>query len=93
MTNKVYVYKQYNDDYTYGEERIEVFESKDDAVAELKADVEEHYALPFETIPNNRHIFDAESDSFSEEYVSIMDGDHCLFWIIEEHEVRKRKTA
>ncbi len=84
---KVYVYKVYDDEYAYGEESIQVFGSKDKAIAELKKDVSEYYKMPFEDIPSNEDIFDKNDDNFSEDYVSILDGDHCLFWIIEEHEV------
>ncbi len=85
--SKVYVYKIYNDEYAYGEEDIQVFADKKDAIEELKKDVSECYKMPFEDVVNDETIFNKEEDSFSEEYVSIMQGDHCLFWIIEEHEV------
>ncbi len=32
-------------------------------------------------------IFDEGADHFAEDYFSIQEGDHVLFWIIEEHDV------
>lgn len=84
---KMYIYKVYNDEYAYGEESIQLFASKKDAINELKKDVSEYYEMPFEDIEKNEKIFDKESDIFSEDYVSISEDDHCLFWIVEEHYV------
>ena len=80
----VFVYKTYNDEYAYGEEKIQVFSTLELAQKELKKDVEEHYGVPFKTIPENEDIFDKEDDNFSENYVSISNGDSCCFWFIEE---------
>ena len=83
-TTSVYVYKEYNDDDAYGEEVIKVFAKRTAAVAELKKNVEEHFGMPFDTIPDNPDIFDKMDDSFSEDYVSINSGRGVMFWIVEQ---------
>ena len=82
---KVYVYKQYNDDYAYGEEVIEVYANKTDAEKALRKDVEDYYEVSWDEVPNAALVND--DDTFKTDYVSIYDGDKCLFWIIEEKEV------
>lgn len=84
-TVKVYVYKEYNDDNAYGEELIEVYQSKDKAVARLRERVESAYKLPWDEIPRE-YGFD-DRDTFEEDYVSIDDGQSCSFWIVEEKHV------
>jgi len=79
----VYVYKQYYDDYAYGEEAIRVFANKEDAMKALREDVEKAYQLPWNDIPE-AHGFD-DRDTFEPDYVSVFDGEASSFWIIEEH--------
>ncbi len=84
----IFVYKKYCDEEAYGEQEIKLYEKKDDAVAQLKADVEEHYGIPFDKIMENTDIFDIKMDNISETDVSISGySDVCHFWNIEEIEV------
>lgn len=80
----VYIYKEYNDGDAYGEELVQVFSTKRDAMTTLKKSVEEHYGVQFAEIPNNGDIFNKDEDSFSDTYVSINEGDGVCFWVIEE---------
>ena len=82
---KVYVYKKYCDRYAYGEESISVYANKADAEKALKMDVEEHYNATWDDIPD-LYALD-ESDTLTNDYVSINNGDYTTFWIIEEKEL------
>lgn len=90
LVRTVYVYKQFHDDYAYGEEIIELYEDKADAEAALKKDVEEGYGVPWDDIPDEIGL--EEDDTLKPDYVSIGDGDGCAFWIIEEKEIKPRQT-
>ena len=80
---KVFVYKVYCDEYAYGEEQIEVYRNREDAIAKLKSDVEKEYGMKFEEIPSSIGL--SEDDTFEEDYVSIQNGDGgAFFWIVEE---------
>lgn len=84
---KVYVYKQYCDNYAYGEESIQIYQDKSDAEADLKKDVENAFDMAWNDIPA---IIDVD-DTFCKDYVSILNGDSCQFWIIEEKEIIERR--
>lgn len=94
LPQKVFVYKQYNDEYAYGEEVIQVFPNKADAMAELRKDVEAYYGVPWKYVPfkvSKDWDEDAVS-SFEPDYVVIGPrGDGTLHWIIEEKEAIKAK--
>ena len=85
---KVYVYKQYCDEYAYGEEIIEVYADKSTAEEQLRKDVENAFNMSWDSIPQAIGIDD--DDTFTKDYVSISYGDSCQFWIIEEKEVVER---
>ena len=85
---KVYVYKEYCDEYVYGEELIRLFEDLNDAKKFLKKQVESHFETEWENVP---HIAGIDSDdTFEEDYVSIYDGNGATFWIIESYETIKK---
>lgn len=95
---KVYIYKEYNDKDFYGEEHIEVFASREKAIARLKKRVEETYLnneISFDVFMNNSvekwkrcyqyRLFD---DVVEEDEVCLDDGSgNTLFYIVEEHDV------
>lgn len=92
---KVYVYKEFNDSYAYGEELIKVYAKKEDAVKTLKKAVEDRFDNDFtfdEILANNDgfdgFIWSPEDEQVSEDYVSLSDGDGVgIFFIVEEQEV------
>lgn len=81
----VYVYKQYNDDYAYGEEKITVYANQDEAEEALKEDVENACGASWDDIPDHLNL--DSFDTFEIDYVSINNGDSTSFWIIEEKEI------
>ncbi|AOZ97898.1 hypothetical protein [Butyrivibrio hungatei] len=82
---KVYIYKQFCDGNAYGEEIIDVYANKDDAMKALKEDVESNYDAKWEDIPEKVEL--GEDDTFEKDYVSISNGDNTSFWFIEEKEI------
>lgn len=83
---KVYVYKQYNDSFAYGEEIVRVFASKDEAEAQLRDDVERTYfGCAWDEIWK-KYGFE-EGDRLEPDYVSYGTPDGCCFWIVEEHTI------
>ena len=94
VPQKMFVYKQYNDEYAYGEEDIQVFPDKDDAIAELRKDVEAHYGVPWKYVPFkvSKILGEEAIDSFEPDYVVIgLPGEAALHWIIEEKETKITK--
>ena len=87
MKIKVYLLKEYRDDYAYGEEGISVFDTKEKAVEQLKKDAEEWAGTAWTDIPNKLHM--TKDDVFEEDYISIATGDGCMYWIIEAHRIIK----
>ena len=88
---KVYVYKEFNDSYAYGEELIEIYVKREDAVARLKKQVEEHFdnEYTFDQLLANddtgEYIWDPNDDQVSDDYVSLNEGGNGIFFIVEEH--------
>lgn len=86
--HKVYVYKQYNDEYAYGEEDIQVFiDDKVGAEAKLREDAESYFGVPWKYIPFKATWDWDESAvrSFRPDYLVICPyGENSLHWIIEE---------
>ena len=84
---KVFIYKQYRDDYAYGEELITVFAVKDAAMQQLRIDIEKHYDMAWDDIPAGLPL--DENDVFLPDYVSVQIGfgDATCYWIIEEQPV------
>lgn len=86
MADMVYVYKEYRDDDSYGNERIEVFSDKDTA---------EKYLKKRFSIVTGFNDFDAfrsefgDSDTLEDDYVEIDLGvGHAMqYFAIEEHAV------
>ncbi len=81
----VYVYKEFCDGEAYGEEIIEVYESREDALKKLRERVEEYCECPFEDIPTKFDLDDG--DEIREDYVSMYVGKGVAFWIVEEKTV------
>lgn len=83
----VYVYKEFCDENAYGEEMIEIHRSKEAAVKRLRERVSNAYGnIPFDDIPNAIGL--DENDTFTDEYVSIGNGDGAVsFWVIEQTQV------
>lgn len=88
---KVYLYKEYFDEDAYGEEIVEVYAKKDEAIQRLRERVEEKYGVPFSEIPEALGL--AMDDTFQDDYVSIGNGDGAVsFWFVEEKEVMDGKN-
>lgn len=84
---RVYVYKQYNDEYAYGEEDIQVFTDKKTAMDSLRQDVEGYFDIPW------KYVLFKISKDWGEDAVSSFEpdnvvigprGDGTLYWVIEE---------
>ena len=86
--NIVYLYKEYTDDLSYGEEIIEVYETEDDAKARLKDRIETGYGVPFEDFP--KKVCMKEGDIFSDTYVSVSGVYSTSFWEVFPAEVLRR---
>ena len=79
---KIYIFKSYNDGNYYGEEVIEAFGKKEDALKHLKEAVESSYDLSWDEIPQKLEL-DGE-DIFDTDYVAINHEDGSTsFWIVE----------
>ena len=87
MKIKVYLLKEYRDDYAYGEEGISVFDTKEKAVEQLKKDAEEWAGTAWTDIPNKLHM--TKDDVFEEDYISYTPpyDDYTVFFDIEDHEL------
>ncbi len=90
----VYVYKEYNEDYAYGEEYIKVFSKKESAVRFLKARVEKTHLDneitfdEFKSNVNSEYAWDESTETVKDDYVSLDGGDgNGIFYIIEPQEV------
>lgn len=81
----VYVYKEFLDSEAYGEEIIEVYESREDALKKLRERVEEYCECSFKDIPTKFDLDDG--DEVKEDYVSMYVGNGVAFWIVEEKTV------
>lgn len=77
---KVYVYKEYNDRYAYGEEVVEVYANEKDAKARLKGSVEEYFDTSWENVEAKAEM--TEDDTFSDTYVSYNAGSETVFWCV-----------
>lgn len=78
----MWLYKEYCDENAYGEEIVELYEKREDAIARLKERIAD-YDVPFEQIPKELGL--TEDDTFQEDYVSIRNNDGSTsFWIVEE---------
>ena len=85
MAMNVYVYKEFCDGDTYGEEIIEVYENKEDALTRLRKQVEKYCDCSFEDIPTKLDLDD--EDTVKEDYVSMYVGKGIMFWVVEEKTV------
>lgn len=86
MNAKVYVYKEYSEEYPYGEEIVEVYFSKEKAEEKLKARVETVFGCAWNDIPS--HIDLQDDDTFERDYVSVRVRDYPMYFVVEEHEVQ-----
>ena len=71
-----------------------MFPDKDDAIAELRKDVEAHYGVPWKYVPFkvSKILGEEAIDSFEPDYVVIgLPGEAALHWIIEEKETKITK--
>ena len=84
---RLYVYKEYNDEYAYGEEVVELYSTKEKAMERLREAVEEAFKCSWNDIPEEVGLDDM--DTFEEDYVSINNGDGATaYFVIEEKEVQ-----
>lgn len=92
MSEKIFLYKEFCDENAYGSEIIELYPSREEAVARLKERVSEGFGVPFEEVPETVGL--DENDTFREDYVSIDNGDGATsFWVVEEKSVQDKKPA
>ena len=89
---KVYLYKEYNDAYAYGEEFIKIFATLEDASEYYRNRVVKYFgkrsydkaAREFMKPEYDAYIGDPEMP-----YLSIRSKDGYAFFVVEEHEVVK----
>ena len=82
---KVYVYKEYDEDLPYGEGKIEVYAEKSLAEKRLRRSVEEYFTEKWDDIPGIL----GKGDIFSPDHVSYSDCNSTIFWIVEEKTLQK----
>ena len=99
MKKEVYVLKEYNDEYAYGEEVVRVFSNAEDAINALKesfAESNQEYGSDFDEIiakMKEDGVIDEKDDTVRVEednaYISIMylKGDGCCYWSVDKKEV------
>ena len=83
----IFVYKEYNDAYAYGEELIKVFDSQADAESYLASRFCDQMGA--ESLEGYRDSDALEEDTVEDDYISIATGDGCMYWIIEAHRIIK----
>ncbi len=88
---KVYVLKEYDDELAYGEEKLSVFESYDDAVDQLKTDVESFAGCSWDSALNTL-LSEFDDVTYEQDYVSCANSDHACFFIVEEHKLVPAET-
>lgn len=94
-SRSVTVYKEYNDEYAYGEEIVCVYQDKEDAKAHLKSQVESYFKKTWDELEKpqvREELGFTEDDHFGEEYISFYNGNSCLYWIVDEQEVTKKAS-
>lgn len=95
---KVYLYKEYDDSYAYGDEVVETYKDKDQAkerladrmVRWIKYRTGKEYT--FEDILNNvDNLYDENDCTVTDEYISVPDKrGGWLFFVVEEKELIER---
>lgn len=83
--NKVYVYKEHNDDNAYGEELIFVYASREDALARLAERFEASTGMTMKEY-NAEHPKD-DPNTVDPDYVCYDTGDGTLFLVVEEQTI------
>ena len=83
-----FVYREHNDADAYGDETLELYEERADAIAHLKSRVETKLGMPWEKAQG--WILDRDPlNSCDEDYVSIGDfPDGVQYFIVTEEKVR-----
>ena len=85
----IFVYKEYNDEDAYGEELIELYEDRKDALDRLRKGVEQAYRTPWGKIPSEFGLGD--NDTFTEDYVAIgHPGGPTSYFIVEEKRINRK---
>ncbi len=80
-----YIYKKFCDGDAYGEEDVNIYDNKDDAVTDLRADVEKYFGCSWDKL-KDRDEFDS---TLRPDYVCFETGNGYQFFIIEEKPVHK----
>lgn len=81
----VFVYHEYCDNDAFGEMITEVFAKQEDARDHLKKRVSAYWGVRFDEVET---LVDSETDTFSEDYVMMYDGNDSRYWQIDEREVK-----
>ena len=91
-SQKCFVYKYYNDGFAYGDEYIEIFADKADAIATLREHVKEDYGT-FGTMGEMKNDPEFKYDVLDDDYVRITnDGGDTNYYVIEEHDIRRKRV-
>ena len=86
MKIKVYVLKEYCDKYAYGEENIRTYASREEAVGQLKKDVESWAGVKWDDLSKWSSL--NEDNVLDEDYVSLnISGEYTNFFIVEQHTI------
>lgn len=80
----VYVYHEYCDNDAFGEMITKVFLEQEDARDYLKKRVSAYWGVRFDEVET---LVDPETDTFSEDYIMMYDGNDSHYWQIDERDV------
>jgi len=87
--NTVYIYKTWNDCLAYGEEIIEVYDKKEDALQRLSHDVKEEFGGTPKELRNDPTFTMDCLDSMEDDYVAVARNDGSVDYFIVEAKERR----
>ena len=85
---KMWLYKEYNDDFPYEEELVKIYLNRSDAITELQSRVRKYFEvdpdIPWEDIPKYLGLSLSEEETFMESCVVIETAHGTCYWEVEE---------
>ncbi len=87
LPQNMYIYKDFCDGDPYGREKLKLYDCKDDALADLKADVERWFKCPWDEImggPGQDYFTGEFAGTLEPDYVSFETPDGYQFFIVQE---------
>ncbi len=87
IPQNMYIYKDFCDGDPYGSEKLKLYDCKDDALADLKADVEKYFKCPWDEImdgPGQDYFTGDFAGTLEPDYVSFETPDGYQFFIVQE---------